>query len=281
MCGCDPPSTCTPPSPHTTPLVPHACAPHTHTPPRPPPVTPCARPHPAFVGVAPKWALARHAAACIIQQNDCACVWWPVRAHGPSTCALSGAACVATQVRSYGRQLFVALNHMHKNRYVHSDVKPDNILIGGEKRTLLKVCVCEPCAAQSATALPWLLPAPLRASCKSVSRCRHVGSTLQRCTSPPLASLLCVLAVGAAASSRVGFCFCRGCVRVGRACCPRCLCCRAAHSLPRVLCPLPPLPSCPFAEASCATLATPSPSTSCPSTRPRRTCRPHTTARPR
>jgi serine/threonine protein kinase len=59
-------------------------------------------------------------------------------------------------VRSYGRQLFVALLHMHKSGYVHSDVKPDNILIGGEhnKRTLLKV------RARRTVRSPLSLPSP-------------------------------------------------------------------------------------------------------------------------
>lgn len=44
------------------------------------------------------------------------------------------------QTRSFGRQLFVALKHLHACEHVHADLKPDNILIGGDKRNLLKVC---------------------------------------------------------------------------------------------------------------------------------------------
>jgi hypothetical protein len=49
--------------------------------------------------------------------------------------------CTSLQVRSFGKQLFVALMHLHQCEYVHADLKPDNILVGGEKRSLLKVCV--------------------------------------------------------------------------------------------------------------------------------------------
>jgi serine/threonine protein kinase len=31
-------------------------------------------------------------------------------------------------VSSYGRQLFIALAHLHKHCYIHADLKPDNIL---------------------------------------------------------------------------------------------------------------------------------------------------------
>jgi serine/threonine-protein kinase PRP4 len=32
-------------------------------------------------------------------------------------------------VCSYGRQLFVALNYVHKLGYIHADLKSDNILV--------------------------------------------------------------------------------------------------------------------------------------------------------
>jgi serine/threonine-protein kinase PRP4 len=44
-------------------------------------------------------------------------------------------------VRSFGKQLLVALRHLHSLKHVHADVKPDNILVGGgDKRNLLKLC---------------------------------------------------------------------------------------------------------------------------------------------
>lgn len=30
---------------------------------------------------------------------------------------------------SYGRQLFIALNHLHKQGFIHADLKPDNIMV--------------------------------------------------------------------------------------------------------------------------------------------------------
>eukprot|EP01017_Pseudomicrothorax_dubius_P032767 TRINITY_DN4324_c0_g1_i10.p1 TRINITY_DN4324_c0_g1~~TRINITY_DN4324_c0_g1_i10.p1 ORF type:complete len:622 (-),score=149.77 TRINITY_DN4324_c0_g1_i10:97-1962(-) len=42
-------------------------------------------------------------------------------------------------VRSYARQLFSSLLHMKKNKIIHADLKPDNILVSSNKKTC-KVC---------------------------------------------------------------------------------------------------------------------------------------------
>jgi len=42
-------------------------------------------------------------------------------------------------VRSYAMQLFVGLCHMRKNKVIHADIKPDNILISSDTKTL-KIC---------------------------------------------------------------------------------------------------------------------------------------------
>lgn len=71
----------------------------------------------------------------------------------PRMLRLTPCRCVClVQVRHFGRQLFVALRHLHACDHVHADLKPDNILIGGEKRNLLKLC-------DFGTAVPfWELP---------------------------------------------------------------------------------------------------------------------------
>ena len=45
-------------------------------------------------------------------------------------------------VRSFGKQLFVALKLVHSLNYVHADLKPDNVVVG-KKRSLIKVRVWE------------------------------------------------------------------------------------------------------------------------------------------
>lgn len=42
-------------------------------------------------------------------------------------------------VRSYAYQIFVALTHLKKNNYIHADLKPDNLLISEDLKTL-KMC---------------------------------------------------------------------------------------------------------------------------------------------
>jgi serine/threonine-protein kinase PRP4 len=42
-------------------------------------------------------------------------------------------------VRSYARQLFIALHHLNKCRIVHADLKPDNILVSHDQR-IVKIC---------------------------------------------------------------------------------------------------------------------------------------------
>jgi serine/threonine-protein kinase PRP4 len=42
-------------------------------------------------------------------------------------------------VRSYGMQLFVSLSHLKKQKIVHADVKPDNILVSNDTKTV-KLC---------------------------------------------------------------------------------------------------------------------------------------------
>ncbi|EAR92852.2 cyclin-dependent kinase-like Serine/Threonine kinase family protein (macronuclear) [Tetrahymena thermophila SB210] len=42
-------------------------------------------------------------------------------------------------VRSYAYQIFVALTHLKKNNYIHADLKPDNLLISEDTKTL-KMC---------------------------------------------------------------------------------------------------------------------------------------------
>jgi serine/threonine-protein kinase PRP4 len=42
-------------------------------------------------------------------------------------------------VRSYGMQLFIALNHLKKNRIIHADIKPDNILMSKDTK-VVKLC---------------------------------------------------------------------------------------------------------------------------------------------
>lgn len=49
-----------------------------------------------------------------------------------------GVTLAATQ--SFGKQLMVALLHLHRLGYVHADVKPDNMVVGGAKQALVKLC---------------------------------------------------------------------------------------------------------------------------------------------
>ena len=42
-------------------------------------------------------------------------------------------------VRTYAMQLFVALNHLKKHKLVHADLKPDNILVSKDTKTI-KLC---------------------------------------------------------------------------------------------------------------------------------------------
>jgi serine/threonine-protein kinase PRP4 len=41
--------------------------------------------------------------------------------------------------RAYAQQIFVALAHMRRNNIIHTDLKPDNILVN-EKRNVVKIC---------------------------------------------------------------------------------------------------------------------------------------------
>lgn len=42
-------------------------------------------------------------------------------------------------IRSYAMQLFVALSHLKKHKIIHADIKPDNILISKDTKSL-KLC---------------------------------------------------------------------------------------------------------------------------------------------
>lgn len=42
-------------------------------------------------------------------------------------------------VRSYAFQMFIAMTHLKKNRLIHADLKPDNLLISEDTKTL-KMC---------------------------------------------------------------------------------------------------------------------------------------------
>ena len=42
-------------------------------------------------------------------------------------------------VCSYGRQLFIALNFLHKNNMIHADLKPDNIMVSSDTQRI-KLC---------------------------------------------------------------------------------------------------------------------------------------------
>lgn len=42
-------------------------------------------------------------------------------------------------VRSYAMQLFVGLMHLRKNKIIHADIKPDNILLSADTKTV-KIC---------------------------------------------------------------------------------------------------------------------------------------------
>ena len=39
-------------------------------------------------------------------------------------------------VRQYAKQLFIACKHMHGNGIVHADLKPDNIVVSKDYKTL-------------------------------------------------------------------------------------------------------------------------------------------------
>ena len=39
-------------------------------------------------------------------------------------------------VRQYAKQLFIACKHMHEQGIVHADLKPDNIVISKDHKTL-------------------------------------------------------------------------------------------------------------------------------------------------
>ena len=76
------------------------------------------------------------------------------------------------QTRAFGRQLFVALRHLHACEHIHADIKPDNILIGGEKRNLLKL-------GDFGTAIPLWEAAEYKAS-------RYIQSRYYRAPEVPL-----------------------------------------------------------------------------------------------
>ena len=43
------------------------------------------------------------------------------------------------EIRWYGKQLFTALQHLHTTGFIHADLKPDNVVVGGRQRHDIKV----------------------------------------------------------------------------------------------------------------------------------------------